>query len=131
MTESAEQQRVVEWCRVTDWQAGKTLGIGRIFHIPNGGWRSKSEAARMKAAGVVPGVADLFVPVPVHDADGRMVRAGLWIEMKAQGGRLDAKQGEWLDSMRHAGYGAVVAFGADEAIAAIKEYLADGGIELN
>lgn len=31
-----------------------------LFHVPNGGVRSKIEAARLKAMGVVAGVADLI-----------------------------------------------------------------------
>lgn len=32
-----------------------------LFHVPNGGRRGKVEAARFKALGVVPGVADLIL----------------------------------------------------------------------
>jgi hypothetical protein len=34
---------------------------GRLFAVPNGGHRSKTEAARLKAEGVVAGVSDLIL----------------------------------------------------------------------
>lgn len=124
MSESAEQMKVVEWCRVTDYVSGNRLGTGLIFHIPNGGWRSKAEAAQLKAMGVRAGVSDLFLPLPSNG------KSGLWIEMKAasepgrsSGGRLSDEQGGWLAEMNARGYGAICAFGADQAIDAIKAYL--------
>lgn len=127
MTEDQEQMRVVEWCRTSDWKrinAGlPEYGLGLIFHIPNGGWRSKSEAARLKAMGVKAGVSDLFLPIPVGELHG------LWIEMKApasettKAGTVSKEQSQWLEMMAMSGYGAAVAFGADEAISIIKEYM--------
>lgn len=117
MSEAHEQMRVVEWCKTTDYLSGNTLGLRNIFHIPNGGLRSKSEAARLKAMGVRAGVSDLFIPVPSGD------KHGLWIEMKASGGVISEAQDGWLDSMRLSGYEAVLAFDADEAIRAISDYL--------
>lgn len=32
-----------------------------LFHVPNGGYRSKVEAANMKASGVVPGIPDMLL----------------------------------------------------------------------
>jgi len=119
MSEAVEQIKVVEWCKTTAYRLHGTThyGVGLIIHIPNGGLRSRSEAARLKAMGVRSGVSDLFLPVPVPP------HAGLWIEMKAQGGAVAPKQDEWLDLMRSSGYAAFVAVGADEAIALIKDYL--------
>lgn len=34
---------------------------GLIFHVPNGGKRSKIEASQLKASGVVPGIPDLLI----------------------------------------------------------------------
>ena len=123
VSETAEQMKVVEWCRVTDWRMGGGVGIGLIFHIPNGGWRSKAEAAKLKAMGVRKGVSDLFLPVPIHGEDGAMLKGGLWIELKAAGGVLSDEQGVWLGEMKKRGYEAVCAIGADQAIEAIRQYL--------
>lgn len=35
-----------------------------LFHVPNGGFRNKREAKKLKDEGVVPGVADLIL---IHD----------------------------------------------------------------
>lgn len=37
-----------------------------FFHVPNGGFRNVIEAARLKAMGVMPGVADLIFVMPPH-----------------------------------------------------------------
>jgi len=48
---------------------------GFVFHIPNGGWRSKAEAGILKSMGVVAGVPDLCIVRPFGSVS--------WIEMKA------------------------------------------------
>jgi len=59
-----------------------------IFHCPNGGLRSKSEAARMKWQGVVPGICDLILILPGG-------RCAMW-EVKTPIGRLSPAQAEML-----------------------------------
>jgi hypothetical protein len=54
-TEHFEQCELVMWFRQT------YFGV-RVFAIPNGGQRSISTAARLKAEGVCAGVPDLFIP---------------------------------------------------------------------
>lgn len=108
MSEAQEQEAVIEYC------AWRKLPI---FHIPNGGSRNKAEAAHLKRQGVKPGVPDLFLPVA---AGGRH---GLFIEMKAKGGRLRDAQREWLALLAANGYEAVCCFGAESAIQTIEEYL--------
>jgi hypothetical protein len=55
-----------------------------IFHIPNGGLRSKREAARLKWIGVVAGIPDLALVLP-----GGQIR---FIEVKTAIGKLSAEQ---------------------------------------
>lgn len=50
---------------------------GLLFAVPNGGGRSRIEAALLKAEGVVAGVADMLLLVPSKGY------AGLCIEFKA------------------------------------------------
>ena len=84
-----------------------------IFAIPNGGWRHKATAARMKAEGVIPGIPDLFVP-----------EYKLWIEMKRRkGGTVSAKQKGIMCELEMVGYVCRVCRGADEAIAVIEEVI--------
>jgi VRR-NUC domain len=62
-----------------------------IFAIPNGGLRSKAEAARMKWTGTLAGVPDLAIVAP----GGRV----FFIEVKAPGGTLSPDQRairDWL-----------------------------------
>lgn len=111
MSEADEQMAVVEWL--------DRKGYDMAFHIPNGGFRLKSEAAKMKAMGVRPGVPDLFLPYP----RGRY--HGLFIEMKDVDGRKPTKaQREWLELLDAKGYQTAWAKGADMAIKMIERYLA-------
>jgi len=62
-----------------------------IFAIPNGGLRTKAEAARLKWTGVVAGIPDLAIVAP-----GRRV---FFIEVKAPSGALSLDQRairDWL-----------------------------------
>ena len=109
MSEALEQRAVVEYCEL------KKIPV---FHIPNGGYRNKAEAAHLKAQGVRPGVPDLCVPV------ARYGYHGLFIEMKAKkNGRVSAYQQRWLALLRENGYCACVCNGADAAIRLLDQYM--------
>lgn len=62
----------------------RSIGLVDAMHVPNGGLRSKREAARLKWQGVLAGAPDIIVPLP----EGRC----LWLEVKAAGGALSAEQ---------------------------------------
>lgn len=114
-TEEQEQVAVFQWAEL---MMNRYPDLRWLIHIPNGGYRAKSEAVRFKRAGVKKGVSDLFLPV------ARNGFHGIWIEMKRKhGGRLSADQKDWLEGMREEGYKAVRADGAEEAIAILEEYL--------
>lgn len=73
----------------------------RIFAIPNGGFRHKSVAEKLKAEGVSPGVPDLFVPA-----------MKTFIEMKRTvGGRLSTDQKDWIEYLESVGFRVIVAKG--------------------
>ena len=55
--EAREQAAIVEYVR---WVAPEVI----IFHVANGGLRSKPEAARLRWMGVLPGVPDLILVLP-------------------------------------------------------------------
>jgi len=83
--ESNIQQMCVAWFRLQYRDLAPLL-----FAVPNGGARSRVEAAIMKAEGVTAGVADLILLVP---------RGGhhcLCIEMKTPDGRQTPAQKEWM-----------------------------------
>lgn len=80
-----------------------------------------TQMAKHKKAGMKVGAADLFLAVP------RGTYHGLFIEMKAPGSTassLSTDQAIHLLLMRTQGYMAVWCAGADDAISAIKEYMA-------
>lgn len=54
---------------------------GLLFAIPNGGKRDERTAAKLKAEGVVAGVADLMLAVPKNKGEYTQYH-GLFIEMK-------------------------------------------------
>lgn len=116
----AEEQIQIDVMRWARLQEGKWPELRLLYHCPNGGRRGKVEAARLKAAGVKAGVPDLCLPVP----RGRY--HGLYIELKAEGGRLSPSQREWLTWLDAEGYCALRCTGFDETVAAIKAYLTHG-----
>lgn len=73
-----------------------------LYAIPNGGRRTKIEAARLKRMGVKAGVHDLHLPVPMVHA-GELV-PGLWVEMKSSDGTLSKEQRAWRDRMIEQGF---------------------------
>jgi len=89
-----------------------------MFAVPNGGFRFKAEAARLKASGVKAGVPDVVLPHP------NFKWAGLFIEMKRKVvGRLQDNQGEWIDYLRSVGYRVEICYGWQEAVKVIEDYL--------
>ena len=62
---------------------------GLLYAVPNGGARNKVEAAKLKAEGVVAGVADLILAIP------RNGFGCLCIEMKTDKGRQSESQKLW------------------------------------
>lgn len=115
MTENEHQILVMCWAKKMALAGRAELDL--LFHIPNGGGRSKREAGLLKMMGVKPGVSDLFLPVP---KDGFH---GLWVEMKTDDGRLSEEQKKWMASMHGQSYLAVVCFSWDVAVEAVMNYL--------
>ena len=112
--ESQIQTALFEWANLS---AGKYPELKLMFHIPNGGRRDVVEAAHLKQQGVKAGVPDLCLPV------ARGQYHGLYLELKAEGGRHSESQKAWLDDLNKQGYKAVTAYGFDEAQTAIEDYL--------
>ena len=81
------------------------------FHIPNGGLRSKAEAAIMKGLGTKPGVADLAFVLP----GGRAA----FLELKSGKGVLSEAQKAFRQSCIAAGAGWAMARNIDEALSVL------------
>ena len=97
-SEHLEQVRLVSWFR-RQWP-----GV-RIFAIPNGGGRSASQGASLRAEGVVPGIPDLFVPAWL-----------LWVEMKKEsGGVVSPIQRDWIQYLQGIGHCVIVGRGFEDA----------------
>ena len=126
-TEDVEQICLFRWANA---QQGKYPELALMYHVPNGGKRSKSEAARFRAMGVKAGVPDIFLPVKrsghwlTIPADLIAPYNGLYIELKRQrGGTVSAAQKQWISDLREAGYAVEVCKGWEAAAAVITDYL--------
>lgn len=114
-TEAQEQAALFGWAQMKSYFHPE---LGLMFHIPNGGKRSKAEAARFKAEGVKAGVPDILLPVP------RGKYHGLFIELKRlRGGSPTKDQLEWIAQLRAQGYAAAICCGWQEASEEILKYL--------
>jgi hypothetical protein len=87
------------------------------YHVPNGEWRDKRSAAKLKAMGTRPGVADL----EFHwRARGR--QQTLFLELKSAKGRQSDSQIEFAERVRAIGYRYETASSSTEAIAILQRY---------
>lgn len=91
-----------------------------IYHVPNGGHRLKSVAAKLKRQGVVAGIPDLVLTM------ARGGYFGLYIEFKAtppNDAAISASQHERIRKLNEQGYLAIVCRGHFDAMEAIRAYL--------
>ena len=84
--------------------------VRRTYAIPNGGGRTKRQAAELREEGVRPGVPDIFVSYPVG------ALKGLYLELKSLTGDPSREQREWLNESVDLGYAAACCRGAREAM---------------
>lgn len=119
--EDAHQTSLFAWAN----QARCTMpDLAKLYHVPNGGGRSKAEAGRLKAQGVVAGVLDLSLDV------ARGGHFGLRIELKATRAELgrtpqpSPEQRARIEDLRNDGYCAVVCEGWENAKAVLIAYVA-------
>ena len=117
--EHAEQVALMDWAQYQRFNGARISDD--LFAIPNGGHRHPAVAAKLKAEGVTAGIPDLMLTIPVHPYHG------LFIELKARGGRLTDSQRAHLERLRDRGYHAVCCVGFDEARIAIERYLGLAG----
>lgn len=119
---------LVRWAQLAQ---GTLPELALLYHVPNGGRRSKATAGKLKAEGVKPGVPDYALPVP------RGSYHGLYLELKVPktgkkgAGRLSDSQKDWLWALRQLGYHAETAYGWDQARQIIEQYLALGPFGLS
>lgn len=119
--ESQIQSGCVRWFRI---QYPKFQML--LFAIPNGAVlkgdkkRRGMQMNRLKAEGLVPGSADLFLSIPSGDL------SGLYIEMKTPKGRQSENQKRFEEAVLGAGYGYALPRSLDEFMKVVKNYLEYG-----
>ena len=106
------QCRVIRWFRLTH----PTM-VHNLFAVPNGGYRTNTTAALMKAEGQLAGVADLIL----------LKRKGscgaLLLEAKVKGNYQSETQREWQKRIEADGYIYRVFHTLEEFIEIVNEYL--------
>lgn len=126
-TESQEQAALIAWWN--HYAPTKGLDPRLLFAIPNGAMLAgdaRLRAIRMamlKRGGLRVGVPDMFLAVPkmLH---GHTTFHGLFLELKRIGGKASPDQIAMATLLRR-DYNVVIVEGCDEAMRAIKAYLAD------
>lgn len=126
-TEAGHQTALFCWAALMQNQYPE---LRWLHHVPNGGSRGAGKdgaiaGARMKAQGVKPGVADVFLPVR------RSVWSGLYIEMKKPSlrpkrdgaGGVSKEQAEFGEFVKAQGFGWIVCYDWTEAREVIINYL--------
>ena len=112
--ESANQIMLINWFDL------QYAYISRLLvHVPNGQNTDARIGARFKQLGLRKGFPDLMLLYPTSKA------CGLFIEMKAEKGKLSAEQKEYLWCLEQQGYKAEVAYSFDEAKEIIESYIKD------
>jgi len=93
-----------------------------LFAVPNGGRRDAQTGARLKAEGVLPGVADLIL------LKSNRYYGALLIEMKttSKGSSQSDSQRWWQDEITKDGYKYVVCRSLDDFIKEVNAYLDSG-----
>lgn len=88
-----------------------------LFAVPNGGFRNKATAGKLKASGLKKGVPDICLPIK------RGIYSGLWIELKVKKNKPTPEQLEWISLLQSQGFGACVCVGFQEARDMLIKYL--------
>ena len=120
-SESGNQQALLCWAQQNMKQYPE---LKWLFAIPNGGYRDKITAAKLKAEGVKSGVPDLCLLVRRGSH-----AASLWIELKRpksadkSAGKARDSQNEWIMQARSQGHAAMICIGWEHARDMIISYL--------
>jgi hypothetical protein len=96
---------------------GEYPEVGLLHSIPNGDWRGPRVAQKLKAEGVLPGIPDLFLPVP------RGGYHGLYIELKNGRGHVSREQWRVMAELHAHGYLVRILNDLPMAIILIRRYL--------
>lgn len=120
--EELEQKIIFDWA---NFNLAKYPMLRFLNSSANGMKTTIKTAIRAKKTGMKKGYPDIFLPHPNKDYHG------LFIELKRKEnktlklskGRVTPEQVQWINYLNSVGYLAIIAYGAEEAINAIKDYL--------
>ena len=112
--ESNLQRAFVAWFRATYPEHALMM-----FAVPNGGGRSRIEAAIMKAEGVTAGVADLIL----LEARGGWGSLCMEWKTRSKNSRQSESQKKWQAAAERAGNRYVVVRSLEAGMAVVKEYM--------
>ena len=119
-SEHDEQAAVVQWwahaCSAYGLPPYSLLAIPNANKLLRMAKNSYALSAYMRAEGLQPGALDLFLAVPNKE------KGGLWLEMKIKPNKPTESQNQMIRYLE-CGYECKVCYSADEAIAAIKEWM--------
>jgi hypothetical protein len=116
-TEHQEQRQLFIWASLNRHRYPQ---LANMFAVPNGGFRHKITAAKLKAEGVKSGIPDIMLAWPNNRFHG------LFIEMKRLvGGRISDEQKNWSERLLVAGYAVQTCKGFEEAKNTLEKYLTD------
>ncbi len=107
-------------CSMVNWFRLKYPSMRHnLFAVPNGGRRDAVTGAKMKAEGVLAGVADLIL------LKSNRFYGALLIETKTKKGVQSQSQKEWQSKITEDGYKYVVVRSLDEFMRVVTDYLND------
>ena len=112
--ESEFQRACVLWFRL---QYPKYRRL--LLKISNEGKRSKALGGITKAESLIPGTPDLFLAMANSE------RYGLFIEMKAPGGKLSPEQNIQIPILQGENYQVEVCYSLDQFMQIINDYIKD------
>lgn len=115
--ERQEQAALFQWAAV---EANRDPRLKLLNASQNGMRTTPQQAKRAKDCGMKKGYPDVFLPVAAGGWHG------LFIELKRKGGvpsDVSKEQREWIWNLVEQDYQAVVAFGWEDAVTLIQEYL--------
>ena len=118
MNEDWHQEQIFSWARANQIKDRRLCFLSASL---SGVKLPISLATKMKKQGMRRGVPDISLPVKSGDF------AGLFIELKKEGGRVKPEQKDWIEFLTGQGYRAVVCYGWMAAVDEISGYLAAAG----
>ena len=120
MTEHDEQKCLFKWAAL---MSNRHPELRLLFAVPNGGFRSKATARRLKAEGVKAGIPDVCLPVPMDRFGACYIELKRGKEPGKPAGVESKTQREMRKALMDAGNYAVVAHGWEEARDVLLWYL--------